>query len=202
MWLRRTSVGLFRHMREMKGYIVWSAVIFCAGILYGAVSDTFRDVLDGQINALAETAGRLSELENARFWMFVFIFLNNSIKAILVMFLGLIGGVVPLIFLLINGMVIGYLLATMEEKGLGVTEIVLKGLLPHGVLEIPAIVVACAYGMGLGVHLLRSLIPKTRIAGQLERTLTATLPLMVLLTAVLLAAAVIEVTVTPWLLSL
>jgi len=199
---RRTFADMFRHMREMRGYFLWAAIVFFGGIAYGAVSDTFREFLEGQISALAKTAGRLSELENGRLLMFVFIFANNTIKSILVMFLGLFGGVIPLFFLLVNGMVIGYWLANVEGTGMSAAEIVVKGLLPHGVLEIPAIVVASAYGMGLGVQLVRSAIPKIRIPGQLERTLATTLPLMPFLTLVLLAAAVIEVTVTPWLLRL
>lgn len=137
--------------------------------------------------------------------------MNNAVKSILVMYLGALFGVLPFFFLVVNGMMIGYLLKTTAELHGGgyVMELIVKGLLPHGILEIPAIIFACAYGMRFGVLIFKavgSLVfarSKTgNVSRELESFVVRTVPVMVILTITLLIAAVIESTITLWLLQM
>jgi stage II sporulation protein M len=192
--------AMFRHFAVMKFPMGLSTILFAAGIWIGAEWTVFHTFLHSQLDSLRDVAERLHTMENGQFWTGVFIFLNNSIKAILVMYLGLFFGIIPVIFLMINGMVIGYLLVTVQEQGLDVGMIVIKGLLPHGILEIPAILLACAYGLKLGGSLLSALAARPGGWDALKHVLRVTLPLMLFLTIVLFIAAVIESTLTVWLL--
>lgn len=191
-------IRMFHHFREMYWYFFVSAVLFAAGVWIG-VSDppAFRELIVSQLQGLQDAAEQISQLENERVGMFLFIFLNNAIKSIVIVFLGLLLGIFPVLFLLINGMVIGFMLLLMHDHGVNVADVVLYGILPHGILELPAVIIACAYGLKLGALTLKKLIG--RDAGELRRTLRITLPLIVFLTVVLCVAAVVEATLTPWL---
>jgi stage II sporulation protein M len=81
--------------------------------------------------------------------LFLFILINNTVKAFLVLILGLLFGVAPLFAVTSNGYVLGvaYLYAS-AELGYGGA---LLSLVPHGIFEIPAIILSSAYGLWLGM---------------------------------------------------
>ncbi len=87
--------------------------------------------------------------------IFAFIFLNNSIKAVLATATGIFFGIFPLSFIAINGYLIG-LVVYVKGIELGYGRVLLY-LLPHGILEIPAILLACSYGMWLGERFVKKL---------------------------------------------
>lgn len=199
--------AIFLDFYTMRKYIILSAIIFIAGILVGYQSDAFHDYLHGQIEGIAGIANELFSLDNAELWVFLFIFLNNTIKAILIIFLGFLLGVLPVVFLLINGMVLGYLYYfAVTLHGTSTLSELLIGILPHGIIELPVIIIACAYGLRLGMlvwsRLLSFISPDPQSKGQITRFLTKSPALLVFITVALLLAAAIEATITPWLMGL
>lgn len=194
---------IFGHLKEMRHYIILSTVILIAGMVVGATNPALDNFIQGQLSGLGEVAQKINAMENSSLWFMIFIFFNNAIKAILVMYIGSLFGIVPLIFLAINGMVLGYVIGIASEEGMLFT-IVVKGLLPHGILEIPAILIACAYGMRFGKLMFSGIgVMLTRRKGwgqELEYFVKKSLPAMVLIVVMLLAASIIESTFTVWLL--
>ena len=89
------------------------------------------------------------------FQLFIYILLNNSIKAFLVILLGFFFGIVPIFFVFTNANLIGLVLAVFGARE-GFLKVVLS-LLPHGIFEIPAILIASGYGLWLGVRFYRKL---------------------------------------------
>ena len=85
--------------------------------------------------------------------MFFVILLNNSAKSFAVLLSGSLFGLVPLLAVATNGYILGvaYLFAS---RGFGYVEAA-KTVLPHGVLEIPAIILTAGYGLWLGVTFAR-----------------------------------------------
>jgi stage II sporulation protein M len=81
--------------------------------------------------------------------MFFAILLNNAAKTFAVLLAGILFGLVPLLAVATNGYILGvaYLFAS---RGVGYIQAA-KTVLPHGVLEIPAIILAASYGLWLGV---------------------------------------------------
>ena len=71
----------------------------------------------------------------------------------MVMLAGILFGLVPLIAVATNGYILGvaYLFAS-EKVGYVLAA---KPVLPHGVLEIPAVIIAASYGLWLGVTFAR-----------------------------------------------
>ncbi|OBZ15283.1 stage II sporulation protein M [Bacillus sp. FJAT-26390] len=202
---------IWEHFKQMNPYIAFGTILFLAGMVVGGTNPTFKAFLDEQLKGLGQLANMIDNSRNPTLTMIIFIFLNNAIKSILVMYLGALFGILPFFFLVVNGMLIGYLLKTSAELHGGgfVAELVIKGLLPHGILEIPAIIIACAYGMRFGVLVLKAggsiLFARSKqekSGRELESFVVRTVPVMVILTITLLIAAVIESTITTWLLTM
>ncbi|UVI29778.1 stage II sporulation protein M [Paenibacillus spongiae] len=194
------------HMKSMRHYLAFSTIILLAGMVVGGTNPMLDTFIRGQIDGLRQVAETIDSSANPTIGFMVFIFFNNVIKSILVMYLGALFGIVPILFLAINGMILGYFVSQAAAQGGDVLfTIVVKGLLPHGILEIPAIIIACAYGLrfgklsfqGIGAAFGR----KPGWGKEVERFVVRTVPVMVLLVVMLLAAAVIESTFTVWLLS-
>ncbi len=93
--------------------------------------------------------------------MFFVILLNNSAKSFAILLSGILFGIVPLVAVATNGYVLGvaYLFASGE---VGYMQAV-KSVLPHGVLEIPAIILTAAYGLWLGVTFARRIRRKNLV---------------------------------------
>lgn len=135
------------------------------------------------------------------FGKFGIIFSNNLLVSLLII---LTGGILPILPIILgifpNGFIIGLMAGFFEYK-----QILTKGnfflsLIPHGVFEIPAIIISAAVGMVWGAWNWRSLFKSTNsewIISNLRETLTF-LPLIITL---LFIAAFMEVSVSPYLFS-
>ncbi|MBD0384918.1 stage II sporulation protein M [Paenibacillus sedimenti] len=198
---------LLAHLKEMKHYFIVVVLVFGFSFYLGwANSDQFSIFLNNQLESLKSLSQTLSSKENPQLWFFVFIFLNNAFKSVIIIFLGLLLGVFPLFMLVANGMILGYVLTLQTHES--TLSVVLKGILPHGIIEIPVILIACAYGLKLGMLVwkaglqifLRSEARTVRV--ELIRVLRLTKPLSVCIVVLLLLAAIIESTLTYWLVHL
>ncbi|RIX47848.1 stage II sporulation protein M [Paenibacillus nanensis] len=200
--------AIIQHFKEMRGYISFSFILFFASIVVGGTNTSFHSFLNGQLEGLGQLVDMVG---NNTLLMMLVIFLNNAIKSILIMYLGAFYGVIPFFFIVTNGMVIGYLLEAASNStspdALPVWEIIVKGLLPHGIIEIPAIIFACAYGLKFGGLVFRAsgslVFARGKLGGigkEIEHFAIRTVPMIVILTVALLIASVIESTITTWLL--
>lgn len=201
--------AIIDHFKQMNHYIGFGFILFFAGIIIGGTNPAFKAFLEGQLAGLEQLAQTVDQSSNPTLMMMLVIFLNNAVKSVFIMYLGVFFGALPVIFLVVNGMMIGFLLQNIaaQPSGPHVFEVIVKGLLPHGIIEIPAIVVACAYGMRFGVLMLKgfgsALFARTKLKGigrEIEFFTARTVPVMVILTAAMLLASIIESTITVWLL--
>ncbi|MFA5831139.1 MAG: stage II sporulation protein M [Candidatus Paceibacterota bacterium] len=87
--------------------------------------------------------------------MFLFIFVNNAVKAFAVMAFGAFFGIIPLLFVSVNGLLIGLVSSVIIQKH-GASYL-FAGTIPHGVLELPAALIAASYGLQLGKRYYRKL---------------------------------------------
>ena len=125
--------------------------------------------------------------------IFVLIFLNNSVKSLLSMLLGVAFGIVPVLFVVFNGYLIGVVVFVVSKK-VGILKVALM-LIPHGVLEIPAIIIACSYGLRLGIATLKRVTGRdVNLSDEVKNSLWVFLKVVV---PMLLVAAFIETFVTP-----
>jgi stage II sporulation protein M len=144
-------------------------------------------------NALQDLLGAFPDISNMSLpEIFAFIAANNTLKSLLFMFGGVLGGVLPLFFVIFNGFTVGWVSFDLGmSHGLG---FVVAGLAPHGVVEIPAILLAMSMGMSLGYTVLNSLRGQGNVVKEAKLAagffITRVFPLLIL-------AAILEVTITP-----
>ncbi|KRE93805.1 hypothetical protein ASG89_32480 [Paenibacillus sp. Soil766] len=199
--------ALLRHFKEMKHYFIVVVLVFGFSLYMGwANSEQFSHFLQEQLKGLQPMIKTINAKENPQVWLFIFIFLNNAIKSVLIVFCGIFLGVLPLFMLIANGMILGYVLSLQTHES--TLYIVLKGILPHGIIEIPVILLACAYGLKIGMLVwkmgVQLLVPAEKRSARIEllRIFQLTKPLSIGIVALLLIAAIIESTLTYWLVHL
>jgi len=203
--------SVWADLMKTRQFIIVATIIFSVSMYFGATNDGFAAFLDTQIEGIKQLAGKIDNSANPTLTMIKIIFLNNAIKAVVVIFTGALFGLLPVFFLVINGMIIGYILqqTAMSESGITVFELIFKGLLPHGILEIPAILIASAYGLRLGKALFSIfgalLFDQNKlnfIGSGYVLLLKRCGVISIYLVIILLLAAIIEGTITPWLLQM
>lgn len=190
-----------KDLGTIRKALLLAMILFLLGGVLGWIgTGSLQKLLAQQLEGLSSISGKLMDSDNPEWSFFTFIFLNNSIKSVAVIFLGALFGFIPAFFLLINGAVIGYLIHLSVIQGADLFQLIVKGLLPHGIIEIPAIIIACAFGLQFGGKVIRSMFGRVRGSSWAEfmrQTVTASVWIVILL----LLAAIIESTITLALLS-
>ena len=129
--------------------------------------------------------------------IFLFIFLSNSIKGFFVIVSGAMFGISSLMFIFFNGQLIGFVLGLAQTDGIGTARIIIS-IAPHGILEIPAIILSASYGLWLGYRFYRFIWLrdefKIYFSYALKRYFQLILPLF-------FVAALIEAFITPYVIS-
>jgi len=168
--------------------------LFLVSLAVGAVVAPYvSDFVLGELGHLLKPVGGLIPLV-----LFPVIFLNNAIKTLAVIVFGLLLGVPPFLFTGLNGFVIGVLVRVLAPTtGYGV---IAAGLAPHGMIEIPSLLLGTALGFSVGEESLKWLTGrKSQVRLELRRSFRIYLRWILL---GLLVAALIEVFVTPHLVHL
>jgi len=175
-------------------YFYVAAALFIAAMIWGYFSFQRQIGTTGDIGTVFSSFNFFKNL--SPFWLFVFIFLNNSIKALLVVVFGLLFGIFPLYFTYVNGALLG---ATISFALYRANLLVLiAGILPHGIFELPALIIAIAYGLWLGTTLVLGFSKKGLIQPAFKQSMKTYFRLILPL---LLIGAIIEAFITPVLLN-
>lgn len=192
--IRQFASDLFR----FKKSLILAIILFSVGVYLGTVNtEMLQKIIEPQIEQLGKISNRLQQTSNQELNLFWFIFINNSIKSVLIIPLGILLGIIPCLFLVLNGMAIGYVVNAAVLNGSEPMGLIVKGLLPHGIIEIPAILIACAFGLHLGALAWRSLaMRKGGLKGEGRAILRSMVRASFWIVILLLVAAGIESTIT------
>lgn len=127
----------------------------------------------------------------------VFIFLKNFSALLLSFIFSPILCLLPILALALNGLLVSFVsVIVVQEKSLG---FILAGLLPHGIFEIPALIIGEAAALSFGATAILALIFKDR-RKLLLPNLKQNFRYLMLAFALLVPAAIIETFITPLLL--
>ena len=132
-------------------------------------------------------------LEQPPLTIMIIIFLKNLLASAMAMLLGLGLGLIPLLVATRNGFLLGVVAhGASQQSG---PLFLAAGILPHGILELPAVLVSIAIGFRLGYLLALTLArEKADLAGE---TRIAVRFLWRYITPTLFLAAIIETFITP-----
>jgi len=179
-----------------KWWILVAGVLFGIGLLLGIV------IPAGSTSLLSKDIAALAELSDFLFalplpLMAVVIFFKNVLALLVSFALSPILCLAPAATLVINGWLIT-LVSTIaiQEKSLS---FVLAGLLPHGIIELSALILGEAAALSFGAMVILVLFKK-KDRSQLVPSLKQNLRYLVIAFALLVPAAIIETFVTPLLL--
>lgn len=135
-----------KSLKKVKNYIIFSLVLFfISGVIGSAFPKIFeRQVLELIKQLVAQTEG-LNGIE-----LIAFVIFNNIKSAFFGLAFGVFFAIIPVGILLMNGYVLGFVI----NKTVAFQDIfVLWRLAPHGIFEIPAILISIGFGIRLGLFL-------------------------------------------------
>jgi stage II sporulation protein M len=124
----------------------------------------------------------------------IFIFLKNVSALLLSFIFSPILGLLPILALIVNGWLLSFIsVVVLQEESVA---FLLAGLLPHGIFEIPALIMGEAAALSSGTLIIAAIISKTR-RNLLLPELKQNLRYLMLACTLLLPAAIIETYITP-----
>jgi stage II sporulation protein M len=189
-------IAIVKHNRS---WFILATVFFVAGtgLMYGGLTqnpELFSVLEETSLSMLQELGEEVFGGHPLR--GVAILFINNLRASMLVIILGLLLGVVPLLSAIANGAILGAVAFSLAQEGIAPVPFLLAGILPHGILELPAVLLSMAFGLKLGYHIIFPLPGKKRIQtlGSIFQEIGGALPIIVIL---LLVAAFLEVLVTP-----
>jgi len=186
---------IIRQKVLIRNLILATGVFFVSLVVGALIGQNTIEELMRQFGAVLEP---LASTGNLSLLLVLLIFINNAVKALGLVLLGILLGLPPLLFIGLNGFILGGLGSALESvKG---WTYVMASFVPHGVIEIPAILLAAALGLTVGMESLRWLARReSRVKLQLSDCLRVYLRWVLPGLAI---AAIIEVFVTPLLIGL
>ena len=136
------------YLIPLRPYLFVIVTLFLLATVAGYVSAYFNpDIIDELMGQFEESYGWIAD--ESPTMIMLFIFANNTLNSFIAMLLGTLFGIWPVIFILVNGFFIGVVVfSLLQEYGILV---VLSGLLPHGIIELPMIFISASIGLRLGV---------------------------------------------------
>jgi len=186
----------------------WAAgLLLLGGAVIGFVqADLVESLAKQMMGQIKEIVQRIKHNGGGVVSTFWAIFSNNVMSSLMMMALGLFFAFFPIIGLLSNGVLLGFILAKISAAGINPLLVFAVGILPHGMFELPAVVFAAGVGIRLGLLSFRSVGVLLRV-NQLEQvksewhSLLKQFPAAVLsVIALLFIAALVESVITPLLL--
>lgn len=146
---------------SLKFFILISVLIFLFSIFLGYFSakaspNEAQIVLD----RLEETYKPVIEADSAH--QFLFVFSNNTLSLFFVVSFGVVFGISSILSLFSNGAILG-ILAFFSNGAIPWKDFFL-GIMPHGVIEIPVMLIGCAIGLKIGKAVFDKVFKKKEIS--------------------------------------
>lgn len=185
----RSRLSSFLPEPAIRPYLYFSIALYVVAFLAGMIAPP--SIRKGLTEAFLEATEPFYIQSGGN--VFLLILVNNLIATILVLLLGVVFGILPVAAVGFNGFLLGVL---VRQGGIvaGYGQVALK-VLPHGVFEVPALLLAAAYGVWIGMTAIRwvqgrKVLPiKGQVKHALLRYAAVVVPLLVI-------AAVIETALT------
>jgi stage II sporulation protein M len=175
---------------ELKRWLLIATALFGGGLLLGLLLPS--GTADEIIKTFEDLAGDAASVSGLG--LFVFLLINNTIAVLVSFFFSPLFLILPVVSLLANGAVISVVARlTLENHS---AAFLMAGILPHGIIEIPAYLLAQAAALSFGFAVLRGFFKSDRRAS-IGPTLRTSLRWLGAALLLLIPAALIESFITP-----
>ncbi|MFA5857417.1 MAG: stage II sporulation protein M [Candidatus Pacearchaeota archaeon] len=133
-------------LKLTKKYFLFATILFFGSAFLGIIfPNLFSDKINDLIKNLVLQTEGLGPFE-----LTGFIISNNIKSAFIGLLFGIFFGLVPMFIAVINGYVLGYVIVKVASK---TSIFIVWRLVPHGIFEIPAILISLGIGIKLGLFL-------------------------------------------------
>ena len=180
------------YLYSLRKYVTAITAVFIISMVIGVIASIRNpDFSMNYLESFKDSFGWIVDLDPLAIMMVIF--LNNAVKSLMAFVLGIGLGIIPVVFVAGNGMILGMVAEIVfREKG---AVFVLAALLPHGIIEIPMILLSAGMGLKLGQSMYLSLRgERTDLKNELKQGFGF---FMKWVMPLLFIAAVIETFVTP-----
>jgi len=190
--VKKLNVEKFKnYLYSLRYFILFSLLVFSFGIFYGyyvaQMSPPDTQIILDQIKQIYEPV-----FEMAPLGQFFFIIFNNGLALVLVLLLGIAFGLFPFMSLLSNGTILGMVAFFLKQAFSW--PVFFLGTLPHGIIEIPVLILSGAIGLKIGKTVFQKVFKKE---GEVKKELSAALEFFwKILLPLLVIAAAIEIFIT------
>jgi len=180
------------YLMPLRPYLFVIVTLFLLATAAGYVSAYFDPgIIDELMGQFEESYGWIAD--ESPTMIMLLIFKNNTIISLIAMLGGIFFGICPIIIILVNGYLIGVLVFSwVQEYGILV---VLSGLLPHGIIELPMIFISASIGLRLGVLTFQKIFRIKEVRFKYE-LLSAIRFFVTVIVPLLFIAAIIETFIT------
>ncbi|MEM3615394.1 MAG: stage II sporulation protein M [Candidatus Methanomethylicia archaeon] len=175
---------------SFKKCIIASTLIFMVGVFLGLITILPEPVGEEFINPLKEMAKMYNPFNPITVML---IFAKNALAVMIMWISGFLLAIPTIISLWLNGYIIGFVI---KLSGNPIQALI--GILPHGIIEIPAVLIAGAAGIRVGLTIIgkaSSIFTHKKVS--LTRVILETFRAMQLSIILLIPAAIIETYITP-----
>lgn len=134
--------SLYLKILGNKNYILATTALFSGSIIFGLLSPYFLKEFQDEIIKVI-----LSQVQGKNFSEVTFFIIQNNLRTA---FFGFLLGItfLPVLAILINGFFIGTTFRIAVEK---YSLLIIWRLFPHGIFELPAIILSFSYGLKIGL---------------------------------------------------
>ena len=135
------------YLHSLKKYFVPIIVIFIFSLIIGLFAAAlYPEKSLSLIDSFKEIFGWITVLDP--FERMLAIFKNNAIDSFLALVLGIGFGIVPVFIVAINGFFLGMVALVFSKETSAL--FVLAAILPHGIIELPMVLLSAGIGLRLG----------------------------------------------------
>ncbi len=182
------------YIYSSRKYFIASAGIFIFSFFIGLlISAKNPDAAENLLGLLKETFGSITSLEP--FGRMLEIFKNNVRNSFMALLFGLGFGIVPFFFVVVNGIVLGILVEFFFNKQGAI--FVIAAILPHGIIELPMVLMSVGIGFRLGHITYLLMIHQKTMHELLNELKQGVIFYFKIIVPLLLVAAIVESYITP-----
>lgn len=174
--IKKNYKKCFKFFKESKPYILFSTILFFTIAIIGFIfPNFFREEIFQVMQEMVKMFEGKGTIETI-----ILIFTNNLKASFMAMILGIGAGLFPIAAGIVNGYILGFVSReVVKSEG----PLILWQLLPHGIFEIPAILISIGIGIKLGTDIFKKNakeITKNNLIESLRFFLLIILPLLLI----------------------
>lgn len=142
-FLSRNYSLSFKFLKESKNYVYAAIILFLFSAVFGFVFPVFfSEMIKKFLQDVLEKTANMNLVQ-----LITFIIENNLKSSLIGMATGIFFGIFPVVTALVNGYVLGFV-ANKSVSAAG--PLILTRLFPHGIFELPALIISLGVGLKLG----------------------------------------------------